>query len=105
MDNQPDIMAVIGHGSAESAFSAGAGFIPLFMGLVVVGLYASYLARKKGYSGTILIWAWVPVLNIYGLMMFMGLPDLVVRARIDALAAKLAPPSSARNRPDEPEAG
>ena len=70
--------------------------LPLLLCLVIIGIFATYIAKKKGYSGSILIWAWVPVLNIYGLIMILGLPNLFLRARVDAVAAKLIPPGSPR---------
>lgn len=78
----------------ETVTVLGLGLIPL----IFIGLFATYLARKKGYSGLILVWAWVPVLNIYGLLLFVGLPDLFMRAKVDALAVRLLPPN--RKTPD-----
>ena len=49
-----------------------------------------------------LFWAWVPVVSIYGLFLFASLPDLNVRAKMDTLAARLAPPAI---KSASPEAG
>ena len=80
------------------------GLLLLAVVLIAVSLLATYLARKKGYSGSILIWAWLPLVNIYGLLMIAGLPDLALRAKIESLTAKTASPgvsASARQPAEE----
>ncbi|SBV94989.1 hypothetical protein KL86DPRO_10793 [uncultured delta proteobacterium] len=69
------------------------GFFAFVAAMLAISLFAARIAKKKGYSGRVLLWAWIPLINIYGLVMFTNLPDLHVRAKADALAARLAPPS------------
>ncbi len=70
----------------------GLGNMFLATVLLIVSLDATCLAKKKGYSGHILFWAWIPLVSVYGLFLFATLPDLHVRARVDVLAARLVPP-------------
>lgn len=85
-----------GCGGLDAAFLAGAVFAFLVAAVVPIGCFASRIAREKGYSGGILIWAWLPIVNVFGLMMFVGMPNLAARAKIDALATKLTPPTAAK---------
>lgn len=71
------------------------GFFAFIAAMLTVSLLAARIAKKKGYSGTMLLWVWVPVANIYGLIMFTGLPNLQTRAKADALAERLTLPSQA----------
>lgn len=73
------------------------GFFAFIAAMITVSLFTVRIAKKKGYSGRVLLWALVPIVNVYGLVMFAGLPDLHVRAKADALAARLAPPSRTEN--------
>ena len=75
------------------------GFFSFVAAMLAVSLFAARTAKKKGYSGAKLLWAWIPILNIYGLVMFAGLPDLHTRAKADELAARLTPPSRAQKHP------
>ena len=79
------------------------GFFPFVIAMLAVSLAAARIAKKKGYSGARLLWAWVPLLNIYGLVMFSGLPDLHARAKADALAVRLTPPSRTPKQPQYQE--
>ena len=83
--NQTAYYQAMTRDTAEAAAVLGFGMIPLIIGLVIIGLFATYIARRKGYSGKIIIWAWLPFLNIYGLLMFVGLPDLVLHGKMDRL--------------------
>ncbi len=99
MNGQSDNSLIGGH---EAITMPVMSMLPLVAALFAISFLATYLARKKGYSGSILIWAWIPVLNVYGLVLFAGLPSLFVRARMDALAVRLAPPA-AKSRGRQPE--
>ncbi|MCC8193565.1 MAG: hypothetical protein LIP28_02835 [Deltaproteobacteria bacterium] len=73
------------------------GFFSFVAAMLTVSLLAARKAVRKGYSGSKLLWAWIPIANIYGLVMFSGLPDLTNRAKADALATRLAPPPKTEN--------
>jgi hypothetical protein len=60
-------------------------FIPLLIASVIFGYFNHYLARKKGYSGIILVLAWLPVVNFATCYIFIGLPDLILHRKIDIL--------------------
>lgn len=98
MDILSDIM---GHDGLGAALLAGAVLVLLAAAVVPVGRLASFIAREKGYSGRILVLAWLPGVNICALLILMNMPDPAARAKIDALAVKLTPPSAAKRMADE----
>ena len=68
------------------------GAFSLIAGMLTISLFAVRLAKRKGYSGPILVWAWIPGANVCAFMLCARLPDRRARERMDALAARLARP-------------
>lgn len=70
---------------------------------IFAGVRAVRVARRKGYSGRELFWAYCPLLNIIALLFFRTMPDRVLHARLKSLTAKTAHPDSVRERFPDPD--
>lgn len=89
-----DIYALL---ALESVLFLAPGMAAFLVISVVAGVCALRVARRKGYSGSVLFWAWLPVGNICALAAFCAMPDLTLRAKIESLTAKTAYPASSPN--------
>ncbi|MDR3358632.1 MAG: hypothetical protein LBN96_07255 [Desulfovibrio sp.] len=61
-------------------------FFTIFVLTVPFGVLLQYLAKKKGYGWPMLLWAWVPLINVsIGFLIFAILPDKSLHEKIDRL--------------------
>lgn len=59
--------------------------LPLLIMSVLLGIIPFYLGVKKGYTWPFLGWAWVPIANMFIILLFVGLPDKNLHKKIDQL--------------------
>lgn len=60
----------------------------IFFGVLTlcVGVILHYVAKRKGYGWPMLLWAWIPVINLsVGFLVFAALPDQKLHEKIDRL--------------------
>ena len=64
--------------------------VPLIIVYIPCAFICRYLAKMKGYNTyKALVWGLIPIINMYVILLYIGLPDNILRARLDLLKAEI----------------